>query len=1032
MARKVIASIALSGLILGGAVTASSAASAAPVPRTTATTPGEQGPTAQATYAVEVATQTDGARDTDPALAGGSLTADRTSGEAGDIVTLTPTVKPGFVFDGYDSYLLSTGASTDGLLTIASDRFALDDKTGSVLIVARFTAATAGPGVLFADDFSGSLNHHGRYQLSDPAGVRVDAGQLLLAQSSGVASAWVRDLDAAQLDAYRIELDIRKASATAGTVQIAFRGDTLTDRYVLALNGSKALIRRFDASGANVELASSLYSFTPTSRHLTIDVTGDTVSVSSDGTPVLSYTNRADGARDSADWSSLPPAFGVLNMTAGAPVAMDNIEVSRELVDVDARAELTVEGQPDAERTAGAVVLSDYRPAPGDTITWEIVAKGGFVPAGVRVNGTTVAGSSYTLPASATGSVVLTADFAPTESAPRTFYIDPAGDDAAAGTSPDAAWRTLAALDRVFAPGDEILLKRGAVFTGAEAALRFEGSGTAVAPILIGAYGEGARPRLDGAGAVENVLALSNQEYIHVTGLEITNLHSGFGTGFELNQNTNRSTALRAINVTARDFGIVRGIELRDLYIHDVNGNLNNKWNGGIFFDVAGIVDDGQLRGIPTKYDGVLIEGNRLERVDRSGIKLVNSAWANQSLTNNPAVPLNWYPSTGIVLRDNQIRYAGGDGITVRDADGTLIERNLVRHARYQNTGYNAGIWPFQATNTVIQYNEVSHTHGVQDGQGLDTDHVSAYSLMQYNYSHNNEGGFMLVMNGFPHTAPTIRYNISQNDADKTFEFSRGTPAGTMIHNNTIHSDSTLVGPRGGVLDLANSGAGTGNREVFIFDNVFSYPAGQTFYVGEAATLKTKVRLFNNAYTGGISVPAEEEQPITGNLALAGLGSAPADSASLSTPRTGENVADHFAGYVPGEGSALVDAAVGVTGMLGHYGGTVTDRRDLSPTALHALARPAQSVDMTAGDLVPRVPGADHGQDFLGTALPEEGRTVGAVQVTVPSSPEPTPEPTPTSTPEPPATHPLEQVLTAIQEFLAWLLEKVKGWSPRR
>ena len=242
----------------------------------------------------------------------------------------------------------------------------------------------------------------------------------------------------------------------------------------------------------------------------------------------------------------------------------------------------------------------------------------------------------------------------------------------------------------------------------------------------------------------------------------------------------------------------MHGIRITDLFIHDINGNLAAKWNGGIFFDIGAQVAEGELRGIPTKFHDVRIERNVLERVDRSGIKLVSSMWANQSLVNSPSVPLHWYPSTGVVIRDNQLRYMGGDAITVRDTDGTLIEYNLARHSRYQNTGYNAGIWPFEATNTVIQHNEVSHTHGVQDGQGLDADHVSSYTVMQYNYSHDNEGGFMLIINGFPHTAPTVRYNISQNDADKTFEFARGTAAGTMIHNNTISSDARLQGPRGG------------------------------------------------------------------------------------------------------------------------------------------------------------------------------------------------------------------------------------------
>ena len=103
-------------------------------------------------------------------------------------------------------------------------------------------------------------------------------------------------------------------------------------------------------------------------------------------------------------------------------------------------------------------------------------------------------------------------------------------------------------------------------------------------------------------------------------------------------------------------------------------------------------------------------------------------------------------------VENNYMEKIGGDGITVRDTDGALIEHNLVRDCRYQNTGYNVGIWPFEAANTVIQYNEAYDTHSVQDGQGLDCDHASSNSVMQYNYSHNNEGGFMLIMGGYPHT----------------------------------------------------------------------------------------------------------------------------------------------------------------------------------------------------------------------------------------------------------------------------------------
>lgn len=78
------------------------------------------------------------------------------------------------------------------------------------------------------------------------------------------------------------------------------------------------------------------------------------------------------------------------------------------------------------------------------------------------------------------------------------YYVDvAAGDDAAAGDSPEAPWRTLAKVSHTeLAPGDQVLLRRGRIWRE-----RFEppASGTAEAPIRFGAYGDGPRPSLRGS-----------------------------------------------------------------------------------------------------------------------------------------------------------------------------------------------------------------------------------------------------------------------------------------------------------------------------------------------------------------------------------------------------------------------------------------------------------------------------------------------------------------------------------------------------
>ncbi|MBA3296291.1 MAG: hypothetical protein H0U19_05095 [Acidobacteria bacterium] len=71
-----------------------------------------------------------------------------------------------------------------------------------------------------------------------------------------------------------------------------------------------------------------------------------------------------------------------------------------------------------------------------------------------------------------------------------TYYINSrAGADDNAGTSKDAAWKTLTNLSRTFLPGDEILFARGSSYTGG---VVFTSSGTATRPIVLATYSVGA------------------------------------------------------------------------------------------------------------------------------------------------------------------------------------------------------------------------------------------------------------------------------------------------------------------------------------------------------------------------------------------------------------------------------------------------------------------------------------------------------------------------------------------------------------
>ena len=923
---------------------------------------------------VVLETYTDGKLDEEHI--GGTLTADKLSGHSGEWVTLTVKANHGYVFQRYDT-------NTDNLVTIDNNRFQLNEKFPTVVVKAYFTTREPGKDEVFFDDFGSEPG------AALPEGVHISNGELVVDLPEGQGSNFYEPaIDWSQVSAqegYRISVDVRRVTQTSGTMQIAFRGgEQSTQRYVVAINSQGSLmLRKID--GTNVELKKAAFQLTDQYAHIEVTVVKNEVRVSANGQELLAYTEQNN-------WGGMTPKVQLFNMTQGASMGFDNLLVEKICEKKPIEVVTIYNGQEDLEHRAGTAVSDVAEAKAGDTVTLQTIPKAGYRFKEYQVEGMeslSIVDNKFVMPAGEFEKLRVNAVFEDdTVREAKTFYVDSeGGNDQSAGTSEKEAWRTLGRIKEhnLFVPGDRILLKCGSVFRGEQ--LAFQGMGSAEQPIEISSYGEGELPRLEGNGEVENVISLYNQQYIHINRLEITNLDQKYNQNFELNGSNNQEKALRAINVSIRDFGTASDIRIEDCYIHDINGNIKSKWNGGIFFDVKANIQNGTLIGVPSKYDQILISGCTFERVDRSGIKLISSQWCNQWEKNDPGVPVNWYPSTNVVVRDNYMEKIGGDGITVRDTDGALIEHNLVRDCRYQNTGYNVGIWPFEAANTVLQYNEAYETHGTTDGQGLDCDHASSNSVMQYNYSHNNEGGFMLIMGGYPHTGATVRYNISQNDRDKTFEFAQGCPKGTMIYNNTIYSDQLL---ERGVFFLSNTGAGQGVNDTFAFNNVFHYPEGQKFYGGETQNLTTYMKLYNNAYTGGIEAFEGDDNPLK------------AEDAGLTAPGTGPEVNESktavtgssgaLDGYKLEDTSVLIDKGITVDEAWKHFGGTeLVDGRGMSPRNLFEQAKNGNSIDYVMGNNFPQINGVGYDKDFFGNSLADGKPDIGAAEflASVPEQPDP-------------------------------------------
>ena len=344
------------------------------------------------------------------------------------------------------------------------------------------------------------------------------------------------------------------------------------------------------------------------------------------------------------------------------------------------------------------------------------------------------------------------------------YYVDAlSGSDTNAGTSPASAWKSLKRVNATtFHPGDSLLLKSGCVWPGQ---LWPKGSGTEQKPIHIRKYADGPVPRIDGQGTVEDAVLLKNQEFWEIEDLEVTNAATDY-----------KSTH-RGVHLALDNFGEAHHFVLRHLNVHDVSGRDDIKYNGGIILTAAG----GKK---PSRFVDVLIEGNEVYHVDRNGISTWSDRW-QRSL---------WYPSLHVVVRGNRLRDIGGDGIMIAVTDGALLERNTVSRANQRSNGYNIAIWTWSADNSVIQFNEASGTKGQRDGEGFDSDWNSRNTLIQYNYSHDNEGGFLLIcddgsqrpVDSIGNIGTIARYNISQNDRHRGIAIS-GPVRDILIYNNTFY-----------------------------------------------------------------------------------------------------------------------------------------------------------------------------------------------------------------------------------------------------
>lgn len=411
------------------------------------------------------------------------------------------------------------------------------------------------------------------------------------------------------------------------------------------------------------------------------------------------------------------------------------------------------------------------------------------------------------------------------------YFVDALnGNDANSGLDANSAFKTLEKVNTLeLTAGDKVLFKNGCTFSGH---LDIKNSGEKYNPIIISTYGkELEKPVIstdDGSPYAVTIIG----EYVTLRGLEVTNPCGKFG-----------------ISVRSQLHGATHDITVKDCYIHDVwtinpvekndidifLGHRYRPGAGAWDHSAAGISVETNKEA-PTWYESLRIENNVICNVNRTGIWM-GGQWFNRfnnsfPWTTNKSVGMDdpWYPHRDIYIGHNTVDHAYGDGIIGIGCVNLLMEHNKVFYAncRSREGGCNAGLWSMCCDGALIQYNEVAFT-GLEfggDGEGFDIDNCSRNTIVQYNYSHDNAGGFMLICNitcknQDSHCHNIVRNNLSVNDATKQdsaiFNFT-GAMHDVHLLNNTVYTERENRFKFFQVSDYANVGVA---RDVTVANNVF-------------------------------------------------------------------------------------------------------------------------------------------------------------------------------------------------------------------
>ncbi|MCD4740582.1 hypothetical protein K8R43_05355, partial [archaeon] len=395
-----------------------------------------------------------------------------------------------------------------------------------------------------------------------------------------------------------------------------------------------------------------------------------------------------------------------------------------------------------------------------------------------------------------THTTINTYQFTTESSGSTTHYVSNDGNDNADGGSPSTAWATIGKVNTAFGDGtiqqgDGIYFGRGDTFT--DEGLFIEIGGMESNPMVIGAYGSGAKPIFDG---VSISCWDTHTGYITVQDIAVRNIDGTQSIGFG------------AANLSNMIFSRL-----------EIDGNTNRNCI------------------LLNRINGYIIENSTFSNCGNSGIAIIGSST---------------YPITNGIIRNNLVHDIGSnDGICLHK-DG---ERNNIgpNHLLVNNTGHDCAEESFDITSGENIILLDCESYGDYNG-GIAIGHEVKNVWIDNFYSHDQQPDSMGIIVG-PSTGVRIRNSIVYNagyhqlrvngDAPGSWPGEDGTTEDVKIFNNNLifGQDST-----GCISDIAGYTSDLIYKNNIITSLVYGSPSRYQRYLQGSSVSNTNSKWNHNIW----------------------------------------------------------------------------------------------------------------------------------------------------------------------------------------